>query len=475
MRMRGSAVVWFVVFVVVGGTTAFAQEQDYTYATNNGTITITGYTGPGGKVVIPEIINGLPVTTIGDRAFQGCTTLTGVTIPDNVTEIEPGGHGPGRVSWGAFSACTNLTTVAIGNGVTNIAAFTFWDCTSLTSVTIGKSVTSIGYYAFGGGCRSLTSITIPDSVAIIEYGGFEGCTGLTSITIPNSITSIGGRAFAACDNLTSIIIPNSVRSIGEEAFYYCDRLTTVTIGNSVTNIGGRAFAACFDLTAINVDSQNPTYSSFQGVLFDRDRTMLIQFPEGQAGSYIIPNGVTTIGDWAFAVCANLTNVTIGNGVTSIGEQAFWECTSLTTVTIGNDVTTIWDCAFCWCTNLTGVYFEGSAPSIDSGVFDQIGSTTLYYLPGTIGWGSSFGGRPTAPWLLSTPLILTAPNFGIQTNAFGFRISWATNASVVVEASADPTAQTWSPVSTNTLVDGWTDYHDSEWTNNPARLYRVRSL
>ena len=100
--------------------------------------------------------------------------------------------------------------------------------------------------------------------------------------------------------------------------------------------------------------------------------------------------------------------------------------------------------------------------------------TVYYLPGTTGWGTTFGDRPTAPWVLPSPVILTlAPNFGIQTNAFGFRISWATNASVVVEASTGLVNPVWSTVSTNVLVNGWSDFRDAEWTNYPARFYRVR--
>ena len=129
----------------------------------------------------------------------------------------------------------------------------------------------------------------------------------------------------------------------------------------------------------------------------------------------------------------------------------------------------------YCTNLTGVYFQGNAPSVLGAVFDGDNNVTVYYLPGTTGWGTTFADRPTAPWLLPYPVILTtAPNFGIQTNAFGFRISWATNVPVVVEASTTLANPVWSPVSTNTLTDGWSYFSDAEWTNYPARFYRIRS-
>ncbi|MCX6911452.1 MAG: hypothetical protein NT167_00020, partial [Verrucomicrobia bacterium] len=121
------------------------------------------------------------------------------------------------------------------------------------------------------------------------------------------------------------------------------------------------------------------------------------------------------------------------------------------------------------------YFLGNAPSADSTVFAGSANTTAYYLPGTVGWGSTFGGCPTAQWFLPNPLILAnSPDFGIDTNAFGFIVSWATNLSVVVEGSTDLASRTWSPLSTNALSNGWFYFSDPEWTNYPARLYRIRS-
>ena len=170
-----------------------AVQAQFNSRTENGTITITGYTCSGGAVTIPNTINGLPVTSIGDFAFYGCASLTNVTIPNSVTSI-------GR---NAFS-----------------------DCSSLTSVTIPKRVTNIGVQAFDG-CTSLTSITIPNSVTSIEDDAFSRCSSLTSVTIGNSVTSIGESAFSDCTSLTSVTIPNSVTSIGDGAFYGCNNLTTI--------------------------------------------------------------------------------------------------------------------------------------------------------------------------------------------------------------------------------------------------------
>jgi hypothetical protein len=136
------------------------------------------------------------------------------------------------------------------------------------------------------------------------------------------------------------------------------------------------------------------------------------------------------------------------------------------------VASLYPYAFSDCTNLAGVYFKGNAPDADTSVFAEATNLTVYYLPATTGWDSTFGDRPTALWVLPYPVILTtAPNFGIQTYRFGFVISWATNAAVVVEASAN--LGTWLPLATNTLTGGWSYFSDPEWANHPARLYRIR--
>ena len=195
-------------------------------------------------------------------------------------------------------------------------------------------------------------------------------------------------------------------------------------------------------------------------------------------STTIPNSVTSIGDYVFYYCTNLTSVTIGNSITSIGDGDFWLCISLTTVTIPNSVTNIGSSAFWYCTNLTGVYFKGNAPSLgNSYVFCQAYKATVYYLPGTTGWGAPgtlFGNRLTALWVLPNPMILNyEPSFGVRTNRFGFIISWATNVSVVVEVCS-MTNSTWVPLQTNTLTGGWVYFSDPDWTNYSVRCYRLRS-
>jgi hypothetical protein len=549
----------------------FVAQAQLSYEINNGTITITGgCPSSPGAVTIPETINPLPVTTIGGYAFDYCTSLTSITIPNSVTSIGSDafryctsltnvvlGNSVTSIWYGAFEDCTSLTSITIPNSVTSIEMWAFSGCTSLTSIAVdsanptyssldgvlfnksqttliqcpgGKagsysipnSVTSIGRWAFDY-CTSLTSITIPNSVTSIGGWAFSGCTSLTNITIPNGITNIEMSAFSGCASLTSIVIPNSVTSIGGNAFQGCTSLTSIVIPNSVTSIGEwqrlfevlwmwfEAFSGCTSLTAIEVDPANPAYSSLDGVLFDKSQTALIQCPGGKAGSYSIPNSVTSIGHRAFASCTSLSNVVIGNSVTYIGHGAFSGCTSLTSIavdsanptyssldgvlfdksqttllrcpygkagsySIPNSVTNIGDGAFSGCTSLRAACFQGNAPSFDWELFYEATNVTVYYLPGTTGWESTFAGRPTALWVLPYPVILTTPpNFGLQPNGFGFRISWATNVPVVIEAAPTLANPVWSAVSTNALTNGWSDFRDAEWRNQPARFYRVRSL
>ena len=227
----------FAAMVVLCAVCAGAETYgDFEYdVLDSGTVKITKYIGNAEKVDIPAEIYGKSVTSIGDWAFENCTSLTSITIPDSVTCIE----------WYAFQGCTSLTSITIPNSVTSIGDLAFDGCTSLTSITIPDSVTSIGDDAFRG-CTSFTSITIPNSVTSIDDWAFSGCTSLTSITIPDSVTEIGYSAFEGCTSLTSITIPNSLTSIGYGAFEGCTSLTSITIPNSVTSIDGYAFGYYYD-------------------------------------------------------------------------------------------------------------------------------------------------------------------------------------------------------------------------------------
>ena len=271
-----------------------------------------------------------------------------------------------------------------------------------TYTTNKRTITITGYTGSGG------AVTIPGTinglpVTSIGNYAFARHPTLTSVTIPDSVTNIGDYAFTAVDSyssLTKVTIGNSVTSIGNGAFLFCTSLTSVTIPGSVTSIGDRAFNACFSLTEITVDKNNPAYSSMDGVLFNKSRTALIQFPGGKAGNYKIPDNVTNIVDLALWNCPKLTSVTIPNGITSIGREAFASCNSLTNVTIPDSVANIGIGAFDSCETLTAIYFHGNAPKLDRPdrtMFNGAKNPTIYYLSGTTGWGTTFAGRPTALW------------------------------------------------------------------------------
>ena len=409
---------------------ALAQAQ-FNFTTNDdGTATITGYTGSGGTVTIPATLNGLSVTgigdgalatclsltnltisngitRIGDGAFASCTNLASVTIPDSVTSI--GGE--------AFTACLSLTSVAIPNSVTNIGDWAFTDCTALTAIdvdpenpvyssiagvlfdqaqdtlvsypgglpgsyAIPNSVTSIQKYAFYT-CTTLSNVTIPDSVTNVGDYAFYICTSLAGLTLPSSLTSIGNGTFGHCTSLTNVAIPNSVTSLGNYAFEYCISLASVAIPSSTTTLGGNLFMGCTSLTEIDVDPSNPTYSSFAGVLFDKGQTTLIEYPGGQAGSYTIPNGVASIGPGAFSDCTNLTSVTISESVTTIGDDAFEYCFGLTSLAIPDLLTNLGDYAFAYCDSLTNSTMGNSVASIGEYAFYDCTNLASVIIPSSV--------------------------------------------------------------------------------------------
>ncbi|MCR5068750.1 MAG: leucine-rich repeat protein [Prevotella sp.] len=375
----------------------------YYYNSDGKSLTVTynktdKYTG---SVVIPWTVgNYYSVTGIGSHAFENCSDLTSVFIPNSVTSI----------GYGAFENCSGLTSVTIPNSVTIIGEWAFNDCLGLTSVTIPNSVTSIGDYAFDG-CLSLTSVTIPNSVTSISSYAFCGCSGLTSVTIPNSVTSIGSYAFWRCSGLTSVTIPNSVASIGYDAFYRCLGLTSVTIPESVTSIGDGAFHGCSGLTEIKVADGNNVYDSRNNcnAIINTSSNTLI----AGCKNTIIPNNVTSIGEDAFSGCSGLTSVTIPNSVTSIGSYAFSSCSGLTSVTIGNSVTSIGEKAFAYCSGLTSVkVMRKDPPTINNSVFSDVSNISHVYVP----YGSKAKYKAAQYWKNFNIRMLSDSNSDNVTNA-----------------------------------------------------------
>jgi hypothetical protein len=508
-------------------------QAQFTYTiTTNLTVTITGYTGPGGMAVIPSSISGFPVTSIVNNAFA-YSGLTNIFFPNTLTNIAVSS----RMA-NVFGYCLTLQAinVDVNNPSYSSADGVLFDKSQSTllqfpygkvgSYTIPNSVTNIGEAAFAYG--TMTTVTVPDSVINIGGEAFSWCNGLSTVTLGTNLASIGPAAFYACNLLSNIALPNSlislgtaafefsgltnasmgnqVKAISESAFQYTP-LTSFTIPAGVTEIAIGAFANCPNLQGViipnsvtNIPEGAFESSGLTSVTIPDSVIYLSGFNDCRAlTNVVIGKGVTTIGAYALTGCIQLTNVTIGASVTTIEGSAFASCTGLTHFQIGSGVGTIWGYAFQYCSNLrdiiisksvtnigqyafdncpslSGVYFEGLPPTADSTVFNGDNISISYYLPGTPGWGPVFANRPAIPWFLPNPLILTSSlNFAPQNTGFAFVISWATNAQVVVEAAQNLPSGAWATVSTNNLTNGWSYFTDSGRTNYPKRFYRIRSL
>ena len=314
-----------------------------------------------GVLVVPAMINGYPVTSIGDYAFFLCSKLTSVRIPDSVTSIGPSAFG---------------------------------SCSGLVSVTIPNSTKSIGSSAFGD-CSSLESIVIPGSVTNIGYSAFTGCSSLTGVTIANGVRSIGEYAFSDCDILQSVTIPDSVVNIGHMAFRGCGGLTSVVIGCGVARIGAGAFSGCSMLTSVKITD----IAKWCGISFGDSYANPLSYAHNLYLNGVLVadlsmlNNVAIIRNYAFSGCSGLTNVQIPSGVTSIGSSVFSGCSGLTSVTIPDSVTRIGDGAFFGCEALSHMTIPDGVTSIGCEVFSGCSSLTAVTMPNgitRIGEGAFYG-------------------------------------------------------------------------------------
>jgi hypothetical protein len=349
-------------------TVTFAKTYgDLEYEVNDdNTVTITDCTSSAAEVEIPAKIDGLPVTTIGEGAFFDCKSLISVTLPDSVTSI----------GYNAFENCDNLDSVYIT------------DLASYLNIDFDDSYSNPMDYADKLYINNQLAVTIeiPDSVTNIPFNAFDGCDSLISITIPDSVKTIGFRAFSGCTGLTSINIPDSVTSIDSCAFSGCSNLTSVTIGDSVTSISYNAFEDCDSLDSVyitdlasylNIDF----YEIFSNPMYYADKLYINNI---LATSVAIPDSITTIKDYAFYGCSNITDIIIPDSVTYIGDYAFSGCSNLKSITIPNSVKIIYDNAFSFCSSLKSVTIPDSITSIENGVFWKCSSLTNVTIPNSVG-------------------------------------------------------------------------------------------
>ncbi len=314
------------------------------------------------------------VTSIGDYAFSNFDSLKSVEIPDSITSI----------GCSAFADCSSLTSAIIPDSVISIGDNAFNYCTRLEYIEIGNGITEIADSMFYN-CRSLTNLTMGDNVIRIGDYAFAACYSLANISIPDGVTTIGEGAFKNCEKLESIKFPVSITDIGSYAFYECSNLTSIKIPDSVTNIGCSVFSICKKLTSIIVDPDNKHYSNDEyGVLFDKNKTKLLQYPSGNnIAYYTVPDGVIYIEDTAFENCDTLQSVVLPNGVKTIAASMFYNCDDLKSITMGDDVTSIGERAFYYCSSLTSIIIPDSVTSIGVQAFNSCESLKNITIPNSV--------------------------------------------------------------------------------------------
>ncbi len=388
------------------------QEFQYRYIENGTAVEIFNWLGQGTDFVVPDLIDGKPVTSIGIFTFHGSPYLINVTVPDSVKNI--GDY--------AFSACPSLNKVALGSGIKRIGDHSFMDCKALSSITMPEGVTRIGNESFKS-CSNLTSISIPANVTTIGECAFTLCTNLSEILVESGNTkyaSIEGVLFdkdittlIACPALKkgSYEVPDGVIRIEINAFQRCVNLNSVVLPEGVIGIGSHSFSDCYELASINIPS---TIERIDGYAFSDCWSLT---------SLVIPGNISTIQSGSFWGCTALTSIDIPASVYFISDRAFMNCTSLRAVTIPSEVIGIDAFAFTSCTDLTTITFKGDAP------YTKIFWTSLtdnnlvvYYQPGAKGFSTPmWNGLPTFPTTVSN----TTQICSVTTGDGQATLSWAT--------------------------------------------------
>ena len=486
---------------------AAVPAQDFLCLTNGGSITITGYLGPGGDVTIPDTMDGLPVTSVGDLAFYKCSSLTSVTISTNLTSI-------GEL---AFYKCSNLATVTVGRGVTSIGDYAFLSCVNLTGIYFLGNLPSVGAgvfadddeatvyhlatlasgetlggrptavwtqvgregdfsYSWDGTDMVITSyhgwtywedvVEIPSTitglpVTSIGTNAFANSHSLISISLPDSVMNIGNSAFWSCSGLSNVITSANLANIGVSAFADCPSLTDFSVPGSVTNIGDGAFAYCTSLASIILPESLTSISdhmfhyctNLTNVTIPSSLTSIgiaAFFECNSVGSLTVPDSVTNIGMGAFISCTSLSNITLPNSLLNIMGGTFEDCLSLTSIRIPDTVTSIGYFAFYWCSNLRSINIPYCVTNIGQQAFNKCGSLINITIPGNV---TSIGSGAFYECESLTNATISSGVMNIGPAAFADCASLTTITIPSSVTNLDVFAFGWCPVLTSVLFAG----------------------
>ncbi len=442
-------------FILMAGSVVAA---DYAYVTNNdNTLTLTGYLGMGGEIVVPNEIEGRAVTGIGDSAFFEMEGLRRITMPDSVRWIGPN----------AFLFCHGLDSVTLSTNLAQIGADAFFECVRLKTIQIPAGTTNVGAGAFAR-CISLTEIKVAASNT--AYRDIEGvlydkalttliqypCGKTGPLFLPGTVTTVCDRALAYCGELRNVAFSAGVTHIGTGTFRSSRKLEGVYFAGDAPTHGADVFtdvatAVVYRMSGASGWETNfegrqvaiwPASSDFTHVDNEADtNTVILTGYVGTGAEVQVPaffaeepgKTITRIGSKAFHLqtnltgvamsaalrdigaeaffgCSGLTTLTIPDGVTNLGERSFMSCAGLTNLVVGESVHRVQDGSFAGCSNLAGVYFRGHAPAAGTGLFDGSFPATVYYWPPRLGWGPEYGGRPTAIWF-------SPDDFSCSTNSY----------------------------------------------------------
>ena len=367
---------------------SYTNGNDTYYYTidGEGNAIIVGCSTTSTNITLPNTLGGYTVTTVGYKGMANCTTLTGVTIPNNIVKLD----------LYAFAGCTKLDTATIPATCVYVGSYAFSGCTSLTTVVIAEGVTYLGDYCFEN-CTSLTEIVVPDSCTYLGDYAFYNCISMESATIGITVPSIGKYTFYNCENLATAVIGIKVESIGDYAFYNT-ALTRLTTPNTLKHIGNYAFASCEDLSRASLKTGLLTIG--EGAFMGDSSLATINWPANinNIGAYAfhgcasltsatLPAGVTEIKDYTFAYCTSLASVTVKGTLTSIGEKAFYRDV-LTAFTFTDGLTSIGADAFAF-NNLEEFTLPNSLVYIGEQAFNECSSLASVSMPDSVAYVGAY--------------------------------------------------------------------------------------